>query len=335
MSVIIPCYNAEKTIKFAIQSVLMQTYSNIEIIVINDGSNDKSSDIVLQLKESNKYIITLFNQANLGVSSARNKGIDNASGKYIFFLDADDIIAPDTIALLVDGLEQNDCDVAYCKYTRKKYDWIGNCVYQLETQKTLLEKQLNKRKFKLGFFTYLYIKEKICNNRIIFPIDLKYGEDRVFAVNYLLCCKRGVYLDKALYYYTKNPMSVMNNVNWQMTDSLKATRIIEHLLIDNKVMMAYSDYLYPRSVWALTKNFSVGGQWELLQRADSEYQIARQMKKLLYLRQAEIPVRITAALYIINKKLFFQLIKDASQMHENIHRNRQVRNQKRFYKIDC
>lgn len=330
MSVIIPCYNAEKTIKFAIQSVLAQTYSHIEIIVINDGSSDKSGDIVLQMKEHSRYKITLFNQTNLGVSSARNKGIDNASGKYILFLDADDVIAPDTIALLVNGLEQNDCDVAYCKYTRKKYDRTKNCVYQLEAQETLLEKQLNMRKFKLAFSTYLYIREKIRKNRIIFPINLKYGEDRVFTTNYLLCCKRGIYLNKALYYYTKTSMSSMNNVNWQMTDSLKATKIIEHLLFSNKVMTAYSDYLYPRSVWALVKNFSVGDRWDLFQRADSEYQIAKQMKKLLYLQQTEISVKITAALYIINEKLFFQLIKNAAQMYDNIHRSRMARDQKSF-----
>ncbi len=108
ISVIIPCFNNEETIIETIESITKQEYSSYEIIIVNDGSTDKSADIVSNfIKINNSNNITLINQINSGPSKSRNNGADKATGKYLLFLDADDLIAPSYIKKCIDYLEQN------------------------------------------------------------------------------------------------------------------------------------------------------------------------------------------------------------------------------------
>ena len=113
VSIIIPTYNAEKYIKTAINSALKQTYQKIEIIVVDDGSTDKTAEIVKFYK--NPRIIYIY-QENQGQSAARNAGIKIAKGEYIALLDADDLFLPEKIEQQVNFLETHlDCGVCYCK----------------------------------------------------------------------------------------------------------------------------------------------------------------------------------------------------------------------------
>lgn len=113
VSVIIPVFNVENYLERCLKSVINQNFKNIEIIIINDGSTDKSFDICKQFAESDKRII-LISQKNRGVSAARNAGINISTGKYLSFVDSDDFIAPDMIEFLVNNLEKNDVDIATC-----------------------------------------------------------------------------------------------------------------------------------------------------------------------------------------------------------------------------
>ena len=106
VSIIIPAHNCEKYIADAINSCINQNYSNIEIIVVNDGSTDSTQVIVEGFLYDPR--VKLINQENQGVSTARNVGINNSSGKYITFLDSDDTLAPDTI--------RKNIDLFLCRY---------------------------------------------------------------------------------------------------------------------------------------------------------------------------------------------------------------------------
>jgi glycosyltransferase involved in cell wall biosynthesis len=110
VSVIIPCYNAEKYILQTLESVFAQSYANYEIIVIDDGSTDESYEILQDIKHEK---LRIFTQKNQGPSAARNHGMALASGKYLQFLDSDDLLLPEKIAKQVAILEVNDADVAY------------------------------------------------------------------------------------------------------------------------------------------------------------------------------------------------------------------------------
>ncbi|KEY18519.1 glycosyltransferase [Kaistella antarctica] len=107
VSIVVPCYNVEKYIEACINSVLVQDYENWECILINDGSKDNTLEIIKSF-ESKEIRISVFTQENLGLSATRNKGIDNANGEFLFFLDSDDILSNDAISNLVSCFENND-----------------------------------------------------------------------------------------------------------------------------------------------------------------------------------------------------------------------------------
>ena len=111
VSIIIPAYNAEKTIKKCLNSVCNQTYENIEIIIVNDGSTDNSLDICEEYEKKDDRII-IISKENGGLSDARNKGIDIAKGKYITFIDSDDYVDLEFISIMVSNIEKNNSDIS-------------------------------------------------------------------------------------------------------------------------------------------------------------------------------------------------------------------------------
>ena len=115
VSIIIPVYNCEKYITRCLDSLINQTYSNIEIILVNDGSNDKSEDIIKAFAKNDNRI-KLYSQINQGVSVARNTGLDKATGEYIMFVDADDYIELDMVDELIKPI-QNENTIVFCDNT--------------------------------------------------------------------------------------------------------------------------------------------------------------------------------------------------------------------------
>ena len=110
ISIIVPVYNVEKYVKKCILSLVRQTYKNIEILIIDDGTKDKSIDIIRNIKDKR---IRIIHQKNGGVSSARNNGLEHAKGEYIVFVDSDDFVAKDYIEYLYSLITLKDSDFAY------------------------------------------------------------------------------------------------------------------------------------------------------------------------------------------------------------------------------
>src|SRR5690554_1294971 len=105
MSIVIPCYNGERFIRETINSVINQSYSNFELIILNDGSTDKSLEIIESIKDNR---IQVINKTNSGVSDTRNKGLQISKGSFILFLDADDIIEPKFLETAILVLSENE-----------------------------------------------------------------------------------------------------------------------------------------------------------------------------------------------------------------------------------
>lgn len=116
ISVIIPLYNTEKYIEQCIESVLNQTYTNIEVIVVNDKSTDSSLDVVSKYSANNKVVI-FSNEVNVGVSATRNFGIKKSKGKFIAFLDADDYWHVDKLRLQINKIKETGADVCSCSFS--------------------------------------------------------------------------------------------------------------------------------------------------------------------------------------------------------------------------
>ena len=111
VSIIVPAYNAEAYLNRCIDSILSQTYRNIEIILVDDGSTDNTPVLCDEYSEQHKDIIKVIHKENGGVSSARNIGIDTASGDYYAFVDSDDWIADDFIETLYSLIKRNNCEI--------------------------------------------------------------------------------------------------------------------------------------------------------------------------------------------------------------------------------
>lgn len=115
ISVVIPVYNAEMVIERIVRQVLAQTYANLELIIVDDGSRDKTGAVIDRLALEDKRM-RVFHTPNGGVSKARNKGIKEAKGKYITFVDADDEITPDYLVHMISAIERYSCELVISGY---------------------------------------------------------------------------------------------------------------------------------------------------------------------------------------------------------------------------
>ena len=142
VSIIIPCYNKDKYIRETLESVLNQTYSNTEIIVINDGSTDNSRNIILDIKKIHPEIIFIDEKENLGVCKARNKAIELSSGNYILPVDADDIIDRTYVEKLAKALDENPSySIAYSN-VRYFQDINSDCDCKFNEENILLQNSI-------------------------------------------------------------------------------------------------------------------------------------------------------------------------------------------------
>lgn len=207
ISIIIPMYNCEKYIKRCLDSLVNQTYKNMEIIVINDGSKDSSGEIVQTYvkKYSN---VKLINKKNAGVSSARNLGIKESTGKYVAFVDSDDWCEKQMYSEMMKLTEKIDCDIICSGYKIDSYN--GKVISEIKLNEVLLgkcEEEKSEVLHELGIsycFARLFKREIINKNNIKFNEDLSTGEDAIFTCEYLCYAKRIVAIDKAYYHYVRS-----------------------------------------------------------------------------------------------------------------------------------
>lgn len=212
-SVIIPIYNAEKTIHRCIDSLLGQDCSDAEIILVNDGSPDRSGEICRAYARAHPEI-RLIEKENGGVSTARNAGLDAARGKYVCFVDSDDYVSPSYFSEIGRALSDGRWDLIRFSYCVDD----GICVqerrsagFSAETRKDALPKLLDDicRKTLNSPWAKVYRKELIDRHQIRFPVGASMAEDRAFNISYSLHVNSYQVSDQALYY-----------VNTQNDDSL-------------------------------------------------------------------------------------------------------------------
>lgn len=146
VSIIVPCYNAEKYLKKCLDSIINQTYSNIEIILVNDGSKDNTLKILSDYEKKDNRIIVI-DKENTGVSDSRNIGVEKATGKYIMFSDSDDYFELDAVESLYKALIENKAKIVRGKWRRqlKDYDYEEDSITKFNNinKKDVMENILN------------------------------------------------------------------------------------------------------------------------------------------------------------------------------------------------
>lgn len=205
ISIILPVYNTEVYLPECIESILAQTFSDFELLVINDGSADRSGDICEQfaLKDSR---IKVFHQENKGVSAARNLGLDNAAGEYIMFCDSDDIVMPEWCAELLNLAETTESEVM-CGYYEIYDEYEKERLFSEVEDITVLYENMYIYSYTAGFSPFLVIrifrKEIIEKNNIRFIEGRQLSEDALFVLEYYTFAdhKKFSILNKPLYKY--------------------------------------------------------------------------------------------------------------------------------------
>lgn len=218
LSIIIPVYNAEATLRRCLDSIFCASNRHFEIILINDGSEDKSIEICREYKQEHPDIVKIIDQPNLGVSAARNVGIDNAQGKYIIFEDSDDYFCSG----ILDNLELENSEADWELYN-----------FEPETNETIVNDELVEAKNKIPYYekvlygdrssngvintnyrvvwSKIYKRDIIVNNDIRFPVGIPIGEDMLFNIAYVAHSNVFRYHTAKMSVYCDNPSSAMRS----------------------------------------------------------------------------------------------------------------------------
>ena len=201
LSIMVPVYKVEKYLRKCIDSILSQTFTDFELILVNDGSPDKSPDICEEYKQRDSRIVVIHKE-NGGLSDTRNAGLDVAKGDYFGFVDSDDHIAPNMYETLISVMEEKDCDMVICDNYRESPEGITIQNWLEESKSFNREEamfQLLTDKIGSQAWNKLYKKELFAEIR--YPIGRVY-EDIPTTYKYLHRCDKVAYVKTPLYYYT-------------------------------------------------------------------------------------------------------------------------------------
>lgn len=213
VSIIVPIYGVEKYLAKCIESIMNQTYTNIEIILVDDGSKDLCPQICDEFQKKDTRI-KVIHKKNGGLSDARNVGISKATGDYISLIDSDDFVSPTFIEDLLILLTKENCDIAICDYYMfSNQDFKGTntvstngCNY-FNGKKEIMNNFFNKRCGKTVVAWNKLYKRELFNN-VYYPVGKNY-EDEATTYKLFYNAKKVGYLDKQLYYYLQREESIM------------------------------------------------------------------------------------------------------------------------------
>ncbi|WP_435645153.1 glycosyltransferase family 2 protein [Butyricicoccus porcorum] len=208
ISIIVPAYNVELTLPKTIDSILLQSYRDFEIIIVDDGSTDMTPKIADKYQEKYPNQIRVIHSVNQGVTHARLKGIDNAMGEWIGFVDADDFLEPDMYEILIKNAEEYDADISHCGYQMNFSDGRTHYFYNTgvlliqnshEALATLLEGTLVEP----GLWNKIYRKQLIISALDSEQMDCSLKQNEDFLMNFLIFKEARciVFLDVCKYHY--------------------------------------------------------------------------------------------------------------------------------------
>ena len=237
VSIIVPIYNTKKYLKDSLDAIKNQTYKNIEVILVDDGSTDGSSEICDKfVKEDNRFKV--FHNINHGLPYSRNFAVKKATGKYVMFCDSDDLYDVTIVEKMYNHIKNNNVDLVRCSY---QSDIYTDHVEDLADKVVTVDEKLISRFLTIKNNIPCYLWILIMKKEIIEDIDvsLSFLEDTSFMLKMLMNAKTMYFTDEKLYYYrtnmdsiTKNPKNVLKNVK----SAYSCFKSIDDLLISKKLL---------------------------------------------------------------------------------------------------
>jgi len=328
VSIIVPVYNAQKTLNKCIDSILRQSFNDFELILINDGSIDNSGTICDRYAEID-HRIKVIHKKNQGVSHTRNIGLENASGKYIQFIDSDDWIEETILEKLISFMVGNT-DIVICGYNRVL---MNENIYKIE--KEIYAKKvigIKIEEFLKNFYYYfeleimnalwnkLFKRELIYKNNIKFNENLSLGEDLLFNIDYIGNCRKITNLDEALYNYVifndNKSLSTRFNPKRLEAQLIMYTNIIEILDRFGQCRDENEEYFrkgFSKAIIGSVKNYLNKGpdtREEKRRYLESIYQNQNIMKNISLFGNGGLVKNIIALLMLIKSKNILVSIND-------------------------
>ena len=265
LSIIIPAYNAEKTIGYCLESLADHTQYAAEIIVVNDGSQDSTEDICNRFIQRG-YRLRLFSQSNSGISAARNLALRHACGKYFTFVDADDYVSADFCRVMTQCLQSEEYDVLWFgtnqtkQYTPYKAQSNTSTVFPLSSEELThiqsiplyYDYKLNQPDSHLRGISpstawgSVFRRKIQADHQIFFSDKVLLYEDGIFNLNMLHYCKKSGFISLCLYQYMINSDSVTNRfrTDWQEKFSVRNAEIIRLLTSEMGISMDNTESIF-------------------------------------------------------------------------------------------
>ena len=300
VSIIIPNYNGGRFLVQCLNSVIKQNYDNKEIIIVDDGSTDESRKIIEKYidEHSEHNIIAIF-QANMNASIARNEGIKVASGKYVVFLDSDDILEDNIIKFCVESMKKNNSDLVIGNYTIINED---NEI--VENNKDIIGGKEYKSN---NIFSELFDVNPVPSNKlydlelikkmVLFFGNLRIGQDLNFYLKYLLICKKISTIVRSVYKYriVSNSMSRMKS--FRIFDIVESFNDVKNFYKINKSLEVYQNYI------------------QVLELRHYH----RQMEKQISFKKRDERKVIVTYFKIQEKRLDYKIMKNFNNYYKNIY----------------
>ena len=329
LSIIVPVYNGEETIEKCINSILNSTYKNFEILVINDGSTDKTTGILKKFEDIGN--IKIINKNNEGVSIARNTGIHYAKGIYTTFVDSDDTIDKDYYMNAISQIKKNSTDLVICSYIvndkKETIDYI-----EKESSKKVLSDLINSNKFQFFNVVWnkIYITDKLKN--IKFDKNLKMGEDVIFNLEYLTkskyvtCCQNAYYI----YNFTnQNATSIMKNSyspNYELDKELYFMDKYEKLFRLNKLENAQISIIMHKSCinsfFKMTKNINASYYKNKKQKIKQIYNSPTYKKYITKVKHSSLKELFIVICFKLRSSLLILLYLNYQKLKTNIQKHK-------------
>lgn len=279
VSFVIPAYNTEKFIERTLKSLTCQTLKDFEIIIIDDGSTDKTVEKANKiLEESGFFNYFVLSQPNSGVSSARNKGLKLAKGEYVIFLDSDDYVSEKLVEKLYNLISKDKPDIVFWKF-KIAYPENENsipvsknlfvCYKEIiegvsYSGKEILRQNIVKRNFSIHIGSGAYKREFLISNNLYFPINFKLGEDLYFIFSSLYIADNVKFIDSELSFYVQHRESTVRKINESIFDACLALNKLEYELtkkssnykidkLTNEILLGIKEYKLYSFIFAYLK----------------------------------------------------------------------------------
>ena len=293
ISILSPCYNVEAFLPQCIDSIIKQTYTNLQIVLIDDGSNDDTWS-VMQNYADNDTRIEIYHQHNQGVSSTRNNLLDKIKGEYVLFVDSDDWIEPDMVSFLVGKAMAGEADIVVCGMVKNDDTPKADYTEEVLDQDTTVKKFLFHKEMSGSLWNKL-IKTSLLHG-LRFDRRISYGEDALFCWHVLQRAHVIVFTDRQLYHYRMNENS-LSHLNWTPEKKGSGHLVWQAITEDTRT-------LWPQYQHIAKTNYAISDMWQLYYARGSNYPIDDNIRMLQKNVRKHLLMIFLSDIVNLKKKIF-------------------------------